>query len=80
MDNIHLRGTSGKMAFTRSMADIMAQANLTSFPQAQEVGRNMQVKMKKKQGLGRQQGSAPRLEVQEFQIETSNRWSALQEN
>ena len=102
VDNIHLRGTSGKIATTRSMAGIMVQAGLATPSMVEEVARNRRIQMKKKSpsGLGSQQRSSswmdrqdsrnqrdnrqrssPRMENQEYSVETSNRYSALaQEN
>ena len=46
---IHLRGASGRIAFTRSVAAIMAGAGLTTLAQAEKVGRNLRT-----QSLGSQ--------------------------
>ena len=64
VDGLHLRGSSGKIAFTRSMANIMVQANITSSIRVEEVIKNRVIKMKKKnlQGSARRQGATPRPE------------------
>ena len=47
VDMLHLKGASGKVAFTRSVAAMLAEAGLTTVEEAEQVGRNMHVEMKK---------------------------------
>ena len=97
VDGLHMRGSSGKIAFTRSFAGIMAQAGLASAAQVEQFGKNRKIKMTRKnnQGLVRHQEAAPRLDaqrglegdqastprlvVQEYNVQTNNMWSALEQ-
>ena len=100
VDNLHLRGSSGKIATTRSMAGIMVQAGLATLAKVEEVAKSRRIQMKNKspQGLGSRQQpssrmgrqdtmnqwnssqrSAPRMDSQEYGVETSNRYSALEQ-
>ena len=47
VDMLHLKGASGKVSFTRSVAAMMAEAGLTTVEEAEQAGRNMHVEMKK---------------------------------
>ena len=71
VDMLHLRGASGKVSFTRSVAAMLAEAGLATVEEAEQVGRNMHVEMKKpvdegyriqnrrgSSGAGQQQGGA----------------------
>ena len=44
VDGIHLRGSSGKIAYTRSVAVIMAGAGLTTDAKAGQVSRQLSIK------------------------------------
>ena len=65
VDGLHMRGGSGKIAYTRSMAGIMVQAGITSSARVEQVFKNRVIQLKKNnnQGLGRQHKSAPWMEV-----------------
>ena len=71
VDMLHLKGASGKVAFTRSVAAMLAEAGLTTVEEAEQAGRDMHVEMKKSRdegyrtqtrrgwgGAGQQQGGA----------------------
>ena len=89
VDMVHMKGASGKVAFTRSVAKILADAGLTTTDEAKQVGRNMNVVMKKTGGdefrsqgrKGKQGRNGPRQpQFSTFQIATQNRWSGFQGN
>ena len=48
VDGLHMRGSSGKIAYTRSMANIMIQAGICSPAQVEHVLKNREIRMKKK--------------------------------
>ena len=85
VDWIHLRGTSGLMAYTRSVASILAGAGLTSAQEAVQVGRNKRISLQ--QGGGerwdkvhdRRGKGGPRRQEQlsTFQLATQNRFGSL---
>ena len=69
VDMLHLKGASGRVAFTRSVAAMLAEAGLTTVEEAEQAGRNMHVEMKKPEegyrtqnrgwsGAGQPQGGA----------------------
>ena len=87
-DGVHLRGNSGMMAYTRSVANILVAAGLTSEEEAAQVGRNKNISFRKKnkegEGWSQSQGRrdraprpAPQLSV--FELATQNRFGALQQ-
>ena len=62
VDMIHMRGSSGKVAYTRSVAAILARAGLASSEEAQQVARSQKITMERPSGedwrtQGRRQGS-----------------------
>ena len=61
VDGLHLRGSSGRIATTRSMAHIMVQAGLTTPTIVEQVAKNRQIHIKKKsqQGMESQNRSSP---------------------
>ena len=88
VDGVHLRGNSGLMSYTRSVANILVAAGLASEEEAAQVGRNKNISFKKKnkegegwsQGLGRRDRAprpAPQFSV--FELATQNRFGPLQQ-
>ena len=88
VDGVQLRGNSGMMSYTRSVANILVAASLTSEEEAAQVGRNKNISFKKKnmegerwsQGQGRRDRAprpAPQLSV--FELATQNRFGPLQQ-
>ena len=43
VDMIHMKGSSGKVAYTRSVAAILARAGLASIQEAEQVARSQDV-------------------------------------
>ena len=86
VDLLHLRGTSGKVAYTRSVASILAGAGLTSHQEAEQVARFQRIKMRSGgqgfQTQGRRGGANPKQQQQlsAFQLATHNRFDGLQGN
>ena len=88
IDMVHMRGTSGKVAFTRSVASILASAGLTTPQEAAMVARNQEVRIKRSGGHSFQAQTRkgwvrPRQQHQQlstFQLATQNRFSGYQEN
>ena len=85
VDMIHLRGSSGLVAYTRSVAAILARAGLARMDDAEQVMRSEDVKMKTRQEdsfqtQGRRGRNGPRGQQQQstFQLAVQNRWSGLQ--
>ena len=85
VDMIHMRGSSGRVAYTRSVAAILAKAGLASREEAEQVMRSMDVKMKPRQEdsfqtQGRRGRKGPRSQQQQstLQLAVQNRWSGLQ--
>ena len=84
---LHMKGPSGKVAYTRSVALILAGAGLCSVEEAQQVARNQDVKMKpaantfQTQGRRGQGQGRPRRQQQltPFQLATQNRFGGLQD-
>ena len=66
MDGIHLKGSSGRIALTRSIANILAKAGLASTVEAAEVGRSKSPS-KSSQSSPRPQSSQPSSQPQSFQ-------------
>jgi hypothetical protein len=82
-----MRGTSGKVAYTRSVASILAGAGLTTSQEADQVARNQEVKFRRSEGdgfktQGRRGWAGPRQQQQlsTFQLATRNRFSGFQGN
>ena len=75
VDNLHLRGSSGKIATTRSMAGIMVQSGLATSAMVEEVAKNRRIQIKKKspQGLGSHNRSSPRMEHEDARNQGANR-------
>ena len=44
VDRVHLRGSSGKVAYTRSVAKVLAEVGLITEQEADEMSRNKNVK------------------------------------
>ena len=84
VDMIHLRGTSGMVAYTRSVASILASAGLTTPQEAQQVARSQKIKMRSGgqgfQTQGRRSRRGPRQQLTTFQLATQNRFAGLQGN
>ena len=86
-DNIHLRGSSGKIAMTRSIALILAGAGLADQSEAEELGRSktppssladIQLAPPSLAGFRTQRGHpASRQDSRQFQLPVQNRFSAL---
>ena len=83
---IHMRGPSGLVAYTRSVAAILAKAGLASQYDAEQVMRSEDVRMKTReednfQTQGRRGSKGPRRQQQQqstFQLALQNRWSGFQ--
>ena len=85
VDRIHMRGPSGLVAYTRSVAAILAKAGLASKEEADQVMRNEDVKMNRRgedtfQTQGRRGNKGPRRQQQQstFELALANRWSGFQ--
>ena len=81
VDNIHMRGSSGTVAFTRSMASILAGAGLCSSAEAEDTCRseeNRSAPAPEFQQVQRGRQSAPRSQLPQFHLSTANRFAALQ--
>jgi hypothetical protein len=85
VDMIHMRGSSGRVAYTRSVAAILAKAGLASREEAEQVMRSVDVRMNPRQEdsfqtQGRRGRKGPRGQQQQstFQLAVQNRWSGLQ--
>ena len=52
VDRIHMKGSSGMVAYTRSVAAILARAGLASSEEAQQVARSQQITMQSRNGRG----------------------------
>ena len=87
VDMVHMVGPSGKVAYTRSVALILAGAGLCRVDEAEQVARDQDVKMKKSanpfqtQGRRNQGQGRPRRQQQltTFQLATQNRFGGLQD-
>ena len=80
---IHMRGSSGLVAFTRSMSLILAKAGLANYDEAQQVMRSQDVQMTSNsfETQGRRGRKGPRQQQQPtFQLATQNRWAGFQGN
>ena len=84
MDMVHMRGTAGKVAYTRSVASILAGAGLTTPQEAQQVARSQRIKMGSGgqgfQTQGRRGRTGPKQQLTTFQLATQNRFAGLQGN
>ena len=90
VDMVHMRGSSGLVSYTRSVAQILASAGLTTQQEAANLARNKEdLKMKnsggnKYQTQGRNNKGGPRRQHQQvpstFQLATSNMFAPLQSN
>ena len=86
VDMIHMRGPSGLVAYTRSVAAILAKAGMAIQYDAEQVMRSEDVKMKQReeasfQTQGRRGNKGPRRQQQQqstFELALSNRWSGFQ--
>ena len=85
VDGVHLRGSSGMVAYTRSVAKVMAAVGLISEQEAAEMSRNKDIKFNKENGGWNQnkakKGRAPRPAQQmsaAFELATHNRFGPLQ--
>jgi hypothetical protein len=86
VDGVHLRGSSGKVAYTRSVAKVLAEVGLITEQEAGEMSRNKNVQFTK-EGEGWTQnktkkGRAPRpaQQMSTFELATQNRFGPLQGN
>ena len=83
VDGIHLKGSSGRMAYTRSVGKIFAAAGLISPEDAAQVGKNLKIKLKKTPERWNQveNGRRPRQpqQLSTFQVATQNRFGVLQD-
>jgi hypothetical protein len=88
VDMVHMRGSSGLVSYTRSVAQILAAAGLTTKQEAINLARNKEdLKMKNSganmyQNQGRRNKGGPRRQQQPstFQLATSNMFAPLQSN
>ena len=86
VDGVHLRGSSGKVAYTRSVARGLADLGLITEEEAANMSRNKNITFNK-EGDGWTQnqsknGRAPRpaAQLSTFQLATRNMFAPLQEN
>ena len=82
VDNIHMRGSSGTVAFTRSMASILAGAGLCSSAEAEDSCRseeNRSAPAPEFQQVQRGRQAAPRRQQQQFHLSTANRFGVLED-
>ena len=85
VDGIHMKGSSGDIAFTRSMAAILAGAGLCNNEEAEQVGRSKPrqasmeevVEVEAVFQVQRGRGGSPWLESRPQEISTQNRYAAL---
>ena len=84
VDGVHLRGSSGMVAYTRSVAMVLAEVGLITNEQAANMSRNKIIRLNK-EGEGwslnsGKKGRAPRPAEQltTFQLATQNRFGPLQ--
>ena len=84
VDGVHLRGSSGMVAYTRSVAKVLAGVGLITERAAAEMSRNKNIKFNT-EGNGWKQnksntGRAPRpaRQLSTFQLATQNRFGPLQ--
>ena len=90
VDMVHMRGSSGLISYTRSVAQILAAAGLTSLQEATNLARNKEdLKMKNSggnnfQNQGRKNKGGQRRQQQHqpspFELATSNMFAPLQSN
>ena len=86
-DGIHMRGSSGLISFTRSMASILAGAGLCNPIEAEQLGRSKQQSggsnfphsSDSSEGFRTQRGRgpAPRRNISQFNIQTQNQFRVL---
>ena len=83
VDGIHLKGSSGRMAYTRSVGKILAAAGLISCEDAAQVGKNLKIKLKKTgerwNQVENRRGSRQPQQLSTFQVATQNRFGVLQD-
>ena len=83
VDMIHMRGTSGKVAYTRSVAAILAGAGLTTSEEAAMVARNREIKIRSSgdrfetQGRRNRSGARQQQQLSPFQLATKNRFEGF---
>ena len=84
VDGVHLRGSSGMVSYTRSVAKVLAEVGLMTKEVAANMSRNKNIKFHKEgEGLNKnngKKGRAPRPAEQltTFQLATQNRFGPLQ--
>ena len=84
VDGVHLRGSSGMMAYTRSVGNILSAAGLISAEVAAQVGKNLKIEMKKtgerwNQVEGGRRSSRQPRQLSTFQTAVQNRFAPLQD-
>ena len=79
VDGIHMKGSSGCIAMTRSMAAILARAGLCNIEEAEQVGRSEPRDPSPETDfqVQRGRGGAPRLDSRPQETSTQNRYAAL---
>ena len=86
VDGVHLRGSSGQVAYTRSVARVLAEVGLVSEVEAANMSRNKNITFNKEgEGWTQNQGKkgrAPRpaAQLSSFELATRNMFAPLQEN
>jgi hypothetical protein len=86
VDGLHLRGSSGKVAYTRSVARALAELRLITEEEADNMSRNKNISFNKEGERWtlnqNKKGRAPRPVVQlsTFELATRNMFAPLQEN
>ena len=84
VDWVHLRGSSGMVAYTRSVAKVLAEVGLIPQQVAAEMSRNKNIKFNTENGGWTQnkakKGRAPRpaQQMSVFELATQNRYGPLQ--
>ena len=84
VDGVHLRGSSGMVAYTRSVAKVLAEVGLITEQEAAEMSRNKNIKFVKENGGWNKnkanKGRTPRpaQQISVFELATQNRFGPLQ--
>ena len=79
VDGVHMKGSSGKVSFTRSLASILAEVGLCDREEAEQVCRSKQRPTDAEEFHTVQRGrrAAPSREGGNFQLTTSNQFEVL---
>ena len=86
VDGVHLRGSSGKVSYTRSVARVLADLGLMTVEAATNMSRNKNITFYKEgEGWTQNQGKKgrapiPAAQLSTFELATRNMFAPLQEN